>query len=52
MRKDNEGMLMENHTKFFRNGKREGEIDDPTFTIWKTELQKELPSFWESMKKF
>ena len=52
MRKDNEGMLMENRTKFFRNGRREGEIDETTFTIWKTELQKELPSFWESMKKF
>jgi len=47
-------MLMENRTKFFRNGRREGEIDESTFTTWKwkTELQKELPSFWESMKKF
>ena len=44
-------MLMENHTKFFRNGKKEGEIDDSTFTVWKSELQKELPSFWESMTK-
>ena len=49
MRKDNEGMQMENHTKFFRNGKKEGEIDESTFTVWKSELQKELPSFWESM---
>jgi len=51
MKKDNKGMLMENRTKFLRNGKREREIDDSTFTTWKLELEKELPSFWESMTK-
>jgi len=29
--------------------KKEGEIDDSTFNMWKSELQKELPSFWEEM---
>lgn len=29
--------------------KNEVEIDDHTFDMWKTELQKELPEFWESM---
>ena len=36
---------------FFRNFKKEGEIDDSTFDQWKTELQKDLPQFWESMIK-
>lgn len=26
-----------------------GEIDELLFTTWKNQLQKELPSFWESM---
>ena len=36
---------------FFRNFKKEEEIDDYTFDQWKTELQKEIPNFWESMTK-
>ena len=36
---------------FFKNLKRKGEIDDFTFHQWKTELQKDLPTFWESMIK-
>lgn len=27
-----------------------GNIDNSTFLLWKSELQKELPSFWESMQ--
>ena len=27
-----------------------GDIDNSTFLLWKSELQKELPSFWESMQ--
>ena len=27
-----------------------GDIDNSTFLVWKSELQKELPSFWESMQ--
>jgi len=36
------------HVKFYN---RNGKIDDIVFNVWKSELQKELPSFWESMKK-
>ena len=34
---------------FFRNFKKEEEIDDLTFDQWKTELEKDLRPFWESM---
>jgi len=27
-----------------------GEIDNSTFMLWKSELQKELPFFWESIE--
>jgi len=33
---------------FFRN---EVEVNDSTFHLWKEELQKELPNFWESMNR-
>jgi len=36
---------------FFKNNK-EGELDDFTFNMWKSELQKELPDFWEEMNNF
>jgi len=32
----------------FKNSK-EVDLDDSTFNIWKTELEKELPNFWDSM---
>ena len=35
-------------SKLIKNINNE-EIDDPTFTLWKSELEKELPMFWESM---
>ena len=47
--KKGEGASKEARTKYFRNIKREGDIDDFTFHIWKSELQKELSSFWESL---
>ena len=37
---------------FFKNIKREEELDDSTFDMWKLELQKDLPTFWESMTRF
>ena len=36
---------------FFRNFKKEEEIDDVTFDQWKNELQKDLPEFWHSMNQ-
>ncbi len=47
--KKDEGALKEARTKHLKNIKREEDIDDFTFHIWKSELQKELPSFWESL---
>ena len=45
-------ILQESRTIFFRNAGRNGNIDENMFNMWKVELQKELPSFWESMNKF
>ena len=36
-------------TFFFNSIRKEEELDESTFNIWKTELQKELPTFWEEM---
>lgn len=36
------------HTYLIKNINKEG-LDDSTFGLWKLELQKELPMFWESM---
>jgi len=43
------GMSKEIRTKFLNNLLHDDEIDDLTFDEWKFELQKELPSFWESV---
>jgi len=36
------------HTILIKDADKE-ELDDPTFNLWKLNLQKELPIFWESM---
>ena len=46
-----EGMPKETRTRFLTNIVREENIDDFTFDLWKAELEKELPSFWESISK-
>ena len=46
-----EGMPKDTRTKFLTNIIREEDIDELTFHIWKSELQKELPTFWESISK-
>ena len=46
----NNGLTSETRS-FFRNFKREEDIDELTFHQWKTELQKDLPEFWESMNQ-
>ena len=35
-------------TRFIKNVGNE-ELDDCTFNLWKSELLRELPDFWESM---
>ena len=34
---------------FFKGLRKEEYLDESTFYVWKTELQKDLPTFWESM---
>ena len=36
-------------TNLFGSIKSEDDIDDDTFNMWKSELHKELTSFWESI---
>ena len=36
-------------TKHIKTNNSEG-LNDPTFNIWKSELEKELPMFWESIE--
>lgn len=31
--------------------KNEADLDEPTFDVWKSELERELPTFWASMKR-
>ena len=42
-------LIQEPRTSFFGIIKREEELDESTFNVWKSELQKELPVFWEEM---
>ncbi len=44
-----ENIISPEARSFLRSIKRKGEIDDHTFDMWKSELQKDLPDFWESM---
>ncbi len=47
----NNDMIPKSRTSFFRIVKREEELDESTFNMWKSELEKDLPGFWESMIK-
>ena len=42
-------LIQEPRTSFFGIIKREEELDESTFNVWKSELQKELPAFWQEM---
>jgi len=47
---EKEDTYKKNHTVFVTNTPRKVEgLDDYTFDLWKNELKKELPVFWESM---
>ena len=37
------------HTNLFKSIKSEDDINGNTFKMWKSELQKDLTSFWESI---
>jgi len=42
------GLLMEEEKLFLKN---EADLDESTFNVWKSELERELPTFWASMKR-
>ena len=42
------GFLNNEENGFFKN---DVDIDEPTFDLWKSELEKELNSFWQSMRR-
>jgi len=44
-------MLKDPRTSFFGKRKKIEKMNNNTFKEWKTELQKELPSFWESVSE-
>ena len=44
---ENNGMQINNNQKNINE-----DIDESTFILWKSELQKELPSFWETLNRF
>ena len=46
---ENNGKLNKTRIGFFKGIKKRGELDSHTFNIWKSELQKDLYNFWESM---
>jgi hypothetical protein len=43
----NDGMQINNNIQDLNE-----DIDETTFIIWKSELKKELSSFWESMNRY
>ena len=49
--KEFKGMPKETRNRFFTNIRREEDYNDYMFNIWKSELKKELPNFWESISK-
>lgn len=44
---ENNGMQINNNQNKFNE-----DIDESTFILWKSELQKELSSFWETLNRF
>ena len=49
--KKNELTLDETRDSFFSNFRREEDLDEQTFDMWKGELQNQLPGFWEQMNR-
>ena len=44
------GMHTQNNKQLGHSHYAEGDIDEHTFVDWKNELQKTLPSFWQSIR--
>jgi hypothetical protein len=44
------GMHTQNNKQLEHSHYAEGDIDEHTFVDWKNELQRTLPSFWQSMR--
>jgi hypothetical protein len=44
-------MRKSSRKRFFTNISKDGDIDEFTFKIWKSELERELPQFWESINE-
>lgn len=44
-----DNILQNTRNRFFGTIRKEEELDETKFDVWKTELEKELSSFWESM---
>ena len=47
--KENNKNTKQVRKNFFKGLRKEGDLDESTFNDWKSELQKDLPTFWESM---
>jgi hypothetical protein len=50
LKNEQDGQIKE-HSMLILDYKQEDDIDEHTFNIWKMELQKELPSFWDAMSR-
>ena len=47
----NIGMQIGENIQNLSENKINEDIDESTFILWKSELQKELPSFWQIMNR-
>jgi hypothetical protein len=47
--KENNGKTKQTRKNFFKGLRKEENLDESTFNVWKSELQNNLPTFWESM---
>jgi len=46
-----EGMHEQDTLGIYAFEQTSSDIDEVVFDVWKTELEKSLPSFWQSMKR-
>jgi len=49
---NNNGMQISENIQNLSKDEINEDIDESTFIMWKSELQKELSSFWEIMNRF